>query len=201
MSIFQMRKLRLQEVGGLAQGHSANRKRIGTSFHVCLTLRPIYIRTTCCEFQGPHSTWSLGNRPWGGRFGPVIQHLRGRAGARMQSPPHSWTGVGLRSPAPRLASGFQAPWGWGWDSWALGASNSGVPSGDSHPLLPDLFARNASHGDRSGLLQRVKVSNQIAVSPSGNFPLDNSLFVLYDAIFTKITFPKQLYLSCRFPLL
>lgn len=82
-----------------------------------------------------------------GQIWPVIQHVRGRAGARMQSPPHSWTGVGLRNPTPRLASGFQAPWGRGWDSWALGASDSGVPSGDSHPLLPDLFARNASHGD------------------------------------------------------
>lgn len=41
MCIFQMKKLRLQEVGGLAQGHSANRKGIGTSSHVSLTLRPI----------------------------------------------------------------------------------------------------------------------------------------------------------------
>ena len=51
------------------------------------------------------------------------------------------------------------------------------------------------------VLQRVKVIHQVVVSLSGNFPLDNSLFVLSDAIFTRITFPKQFYLSCRFPLL
>lgn len=40
---------------------------------------------------------------------------------------------GTETPLIPLSSGFQTPWGWGWRSWTLGASNLRVPSSDSHP--------------------------------------------------------------------
>lgn len=67
--ISQMRKLRLQEVGGLAQGHSVNRKGIGTSSYVSLTLRPPAMNTGASQRMkyltpGTSGKLTLGRQTW-----------------------------------------------------------------------------------------------------------------------------------------